>query len=111
MQLARPGSSALISEEADPRLHEGSIQTEIDFGDSRRRCEPALVFLAVAAERADVIERARFKAHETVAAYQLGRRVVGLLRGHHRFVEAGWQDFNQIDVAREFVVLLLGDRA
>ena len=110
MQLAQPSRGALVGKGADPGLHEGAVEAEIDLGDSRRRCKPALVFLAVAAERTDIVERARFEAHEIVAADQVRRLVVRLLLRHHRLVEARWQDFDQIDVARELVMLLLGDR-
>ena len=54
------------------RLHEGAVEAEIDLRKPGHRREPALVGDVVAAERADVVERARLEPHHVVAADQVG---------------------------------------
>ena len=63
------------------------------------------------AECADVSESASFESDEIVAADELCVRVDVVLGRHYGLIEARGQDIDQIDVARELVVLLLRDRA
>ena len=60
-----------VVDRANPRLDEGPIEAEIDLGDARDRGEALLVFRAVDAEGADVVERARLEAEEILAVDEL----------------------------------------
>src|SRR5262245_37632836 len=111
MHLLHPFREFRIGPCFHPGLNEGAIEPEIDLRDARDRCELALVLYAVAAERADVIKSPCFETDEIAATDQLDIRVARLFRRHHRFVEAWRQYVDEINVARKFVVLLLGHRA
>ena len=73
--------------------------------------KPAFVGRVVAAERADVVERALLTPHHPVATREIGVCRLRGLRFEHRLVETGRQRIDQVDVAGEFAVLLLGDTA
>src|SRR6476646_6132013 len=106
MQLLHPFRQRRADKCADNRLHKRAIESEIDLGQARRRCEPALVADVVATERANIIERSRLATHDPIAGHKvLADRVLSLAL-EHRLIEAGRQGIDQIDVAREFAVLL-----
>src|SRR5262249_24060371 len=95
-----------------PGLNKGAIEAGIYFRDARDRCELALVLYCVAAERPNVVERSRFEVNQIVAANEVVVTcATRFLLRHHRFVEAWRQYVDEINVARKFVVLLLGHRA
>src|ERR671910_3107718 len=91
---------------AHHRLREGAVEREVDLGYPCGRGEAAFVRGVVTAERADVVERARLAAHHPLAGNEVGPDRVLRLRLEHRLVEARWQHVDEVDVARELVVLL-----
>src|SRR5262249_1085872 len=72
----------------------------------RYRRETSLVRSIVAAERPNIIERPRLAAHHPVPGDEVWTRRVLHLRFEYRLIEAGRQNVDKIDIAREFPVLL-----
>ena len=72
MEPAHPFGDAFVGPQPDPRLNKRAIEAEIDLGHPRSRGELPVILFVVAAERADVIERSRFKTDEIVAADEVG---------------------------------------
>src|SRR4029434_1415928 len=90
-------------------LNERAVEREVDIGQLRRRRKAPLVGGIVAAERADVVQRADFAAHHPLSAEQIGARRVRSFRLATRLVEARRQQVDKVDVVREFAVLLSSD--
>ena len=106
MEITYPACHAVIGDAANPGPHERSIEAEIDVGYARRRGKAALVLLAVAPERADVLQSSAYEADQVVSRHEVRRGVDIALGRQHGFVEAGRQHIDQIDIAGELVVLL-----
>ena len=62
-------------------------------------------------KRADIVERSRLAAHHPIPGREIGVGCVPGLALEHRLVEAGRQCIDQVDIAGELAVLLLGDAA
>jgi hypothetical protein len=71
----------------------------------------ALVLRRVATHGANVIERALFATHQPFTGRQIGIGGIGRLPLERGFVKTRRQQIDQIDIAREFIVFLLGDAA
>ena len=111
MPLAHPFGEALVGPAPYPRLHERAIEAEIDFGQTRDRSELLVILLVVAAHGPDIIQGPGFEPHEIVAPQQIGGLGLDILWHHHRFIKAGWEHVDEVNVARELGMLLLGNRA
>ena len=90
----------------DPGLQERPVEREVDLRQSCRSLKAPLVGEIVAAQRADVVERAGLAAHHPLAGHEVGVVNRLALRRQHRLVEPGRQDVDQVDVRGELVVLL-----
>ena len=75
------------------------------------RGEALVVFGVVAAQRADVVQRARLQAEQVAAVHQLGVDGILIHLGDHRLVEPGRQHVDQLHARDELAVLLGGDLA
>ena len=95
----------------DPGLHEFLVGREIDLRDALGGREAPLVLGRIAAHGADVVERPRLAAHDPLADGKIGTGGVAALGLERRFIEPGRQHVDQIDIAGELRVLLLGDAA
>jgi len=94
----------------DPGLDEFSVSRKIDFGHAfgglERRSSST-----DCRHGPDVVERPRLAAHYPLADGEVGVRGLGPLCFERRFIETGRQHVDQIDIAGEFRVFLLGDAA
>src|SRR5262249_47423007 len=90
------------------RLREGAIKREISLRHFCSSRETPFIRGIVAPERPNVIERPRLAAHHPVPAREVGIDGIFSLCLEDRFVKAGRQHIDEIDVAREFAVLLAG---
>src|SRR5262249_53203992 len=90
------------------RLRESAIESEIDLRHLCRSREAPFIRGVVAPERPNVIEGPRLAAHHPIPAGEIGIDRIFSLRLEDRFVEAGRQHIAEIDIAREFAVLLAG---
>ena len=95
----------------DPRLHELPVIREIDFGYTRGRRKPPFIFGRIAAHRPDIVQRAPLAPHDPLSTGKLRIGRVGGFGFERCLVKPGRQHVDQVDVAREFAVLLLGDAA
>ena len=95
----------------DPGLHELPVSREIDFRDALGGREAPLVLRRIAAHGADVVERARLAPHHPLPDRKIVIGGVGAPGLEGCFVEPGRQHIDQVDIAGEFRVLLLGDAA
>ena len=77
MDPAQPFGKAFIGPAANPRLNERAIKAEIDLRHTGGCRKLAVVFIAVAAQRPDVVKRACLEADEMVTADQIGTAVAG----------------------------------
>src|SRR6516225_8158677 len=84
-----------------------AVEGEVDLGHTRGGCEAALVGSIVAAERANIIERPCFAAHHPIPGHEIGIGRILRLGLEHGLVETGRQCVDQVDVARELVMLFL----
>src|SRR5262249_61351931 len=69
------------------------------------RGEAALVGRAIAGKRTDVVKSPRLTAHHPIAANHVGIGGGVGLGFENRLVETRWQRIDEVDVARELVVL------
>ena len=106
-------SSAIcgVTMRLDPGLHELPVGREIDLRDALGGREAALVLRRIAAHGADVVQRARLAAHHPLPDGEIGIVRLVALGLERRLVEAGRQHIDQVDVAGELGMLLLGDAA
>jgi hypothetical protein len=109
VHLVHPFRQRGADHAADHGLRKRPVECEIDVGNACRGRKPALVRRVVAAEGANVVQRPRFATHHPVAGHQFGAGGVLAPGLEHGLVEAGRQRIDQIDIARELAVLLLGD--
>ena len=106
MQPAHPLGVSFIGEATHPRLEERAIKPEIDLRHARGGREALFVFFVVAAQQADIVEGSRLKMHQRVAANKVRVTVVGTLGCHYGLVEPRRQYVDEVDVARELIMLL-----
>ena len=87
------------------------VKAEIDLRHALYRGKEAFILDAGLDDGPNVVHGTRLETHDPVAAdqFRVGHSVG--LGGHHGFVETGRQDVDQIDIGREFLMLLLGDPA
>src|SRR3984885_15299900 len=111
MQISRPRGDLRRRHRANPWLNELAVVGEIDFRHAIGRRKPPLVFRGVAAHRAEIIKRPLFTAHDPLAAGEIGIRSISGLRFEGRLIETRRQHIDQVYVAGEFAVLLLGNAA
>ena len=111
MQLLHALRHRWIGEGTYERLGEGAIEGEINLRELRGGSKAAVVRRIVPAERANVVERPFLAAHDPLAARQIGVSRIGALALEGRFIEAGRQHVDQIDVVRELSVFLVSDPA
>ena len=110
-RLAHPFRHLGRNARTDPRLHEIPVVREIDFGYTRGGRKPPFIFGRVAAHGPDIVQRAPFASHDPLSARKIGMGRVGGFGFERCLVKPGRQHVDQVDVAREFAVLLLGDAA
>ena len=110
MQTLHPFRAAGLTPRSDERLQESAIERKIDLGDPRGGREAALVLGVIAAQRANVVERARLAAHDPVAGTRsaLAASPISPRRSPRKGRAA---EIDQVDVAGEFVMLFPGDAA
>src|SRR5579864_9280330 len=111
MHVSHPFGDRWPGERADPGLNEFSIVGEIDFGDTLGSGKPALVLDRVPAHRTKIVKRALFAAHDPVPGGEVCTRSITRLCFKSGLIETRRQHIDQIDVARELAVLLLGNAA
>ena len=91
---------------AHERLHEGAVECEIGLRNAGRSRKAAFVRRIVAAKRTNIVKRSRLAAHHPLAGHEVRISSIPAFRLKHRFVEPRRQHVDEIDVARELVVLL-----
>ena len=106
MHVAHPFGHHRIGAGAHEGLHIGAVEREIGLRHPRRGRKAPLVLGVVAAERANVVERARLAAHHPVAGDEIGTGHVVRALGEGRLVKPGRQRIDQVDIVGEFAVLL-----
>src|SRR5262245_60190918 len=105
MQVPDRLGEGRVDQRSHKRLHEGAIKRKVCLRDAVDRSETALVGCAIAAKRTDVVESPRLTAHHPIAANHVGIGGGVGLGFENRLVETRWQRIDQINVARELVVL------
>ena len=109
MQLLHQLRRRRIHERTNDRLCKRPVKREIGLGYARGGGEAALVGCVIAAERANVVERAFLASHHPVSQREIRVGGVGGLVLEHAFVEPRRQRIDQVDVAREFAVFFPRD--
>ena len=109
VQAAHRLNDRRVRQGAHDRPGVGAVERQVDLGHAGGGLELALVGEVVAAEGADVVERARLAAHHPFAGDEVGVVDRLALRGQHRLVEARREHVDQVDVRGELVVLLPRD--
>src|SRR5215469_14317058 len=95
-------------ERAHDRLSKRAVKCEVHLRDPRCSCEAAFIGSIIAAERANIVERARLAAHDPVTSNQIGAGYAVRFGLKHRLIKTGWQRVDQVDIAGELAVLLSG---
>ena len=95
----------------NPWLHEIPVIGEIDLGYPRGGRKPPFILGRVAAHRPDIVQGALFAAHDPLSTRKLRIGGIGGFGFEGCLVKPGRQHVDQVDVAGEFAVLLLGDAA
>ena len=106
MQLPHQVGALAVGQGLHGRLGERAIEPVIDLGDAGRGGEALVVFLAVAAERADVVERARLQTEQILAVDQVGMGGIVVDLGDHGLVQAGRQEIDHLHARGELGMLL-----
>ena len=109
VQTPHPIRRLLACHHAHERAGEAPVQTLVDFRYPRYCREPPIIFGVIAPYGTDVIERARLEADHVIARDQLGMGGFRAFFGHHRLVEPGRQDVDDVHGLGEFLVLFRRD--
>ncbi len=104
-------ASGELAQRANDRLRKRAVKGEIGLGYASGGREAALVGRIIAAESSDVVERPCFAPHHPLAGREIGIDRVLVLALEHGLVEARRQRVDQVDIAGELAVLLLGNAA
>ena len=95
----------------DPGLHEFPVGIEVFFRDPLGGLEAPLILRRIAAHGADIVECPRLAAHHPLADRKVVVGRFGRPCLESRFIKTGRQHVDQVDVAGELGMLLLGDAA
>ena len=96
----------LVGKSAHQRLHEGTVDREVQLRQPSDSGEGAIVLGAVAAERADVVERAGLEAGDPVAGDEAARGHVRRPWRNDHLIEARRQAVDDVHQLHELLVLL-----
>ena len=105
MHLPHPIRQRRVDQSTNSGLRKCAVQGEIGLGNSVGGRKATFVCRVVAPERSDIVECPRFAAHDPVAADEIGICRIRALGFKGRFVKAGRQRIDQVDVAGELTML------
>src|SRR5215472_14655781 len=109
MQPLHPFRRRRIDKGADSRARKRLVKCEVDLRDAGGSCEPPLVGRIIRSECADVVEGPRLESHDPIAGHEIWIGGIKRLVVENRFIKSRRKRVNEVDVAGELAVLLLGD--